>query len=73
MENVMTNGFAELSANEMYNINGGGDPVAAFGVATAFISACGAALIGGFKAGRSFVRDVRNKFFNWQEVDDNGT
>lgn len=24
---------------------------------------CGAALVGGFKAGRSFVRDIKNKFF----------
>lgn len=64
MENVMKNGFAELSADEMDVIVGGEGVVAALGVATAFVSACGAALVGGFKAGRSFVRDIKNKFFN---------
>lgn len=60
MNNVMTNGFCELNENEMMMVDGG----SVVGTAIAFVSACGAALAGGFMAGRAFVRDIKEKFFN---------
>lgn len=58
MESVMKNGFAELSADEMNEVDGGG----VTGSAIAFVGLCGAALVGGFNAGRAFIRDLKNKF-----------
>lgn len=60
MEMVKTNGFAELSLREQEEINGGTDVI---GAAIAFVGLCGGALIGGFAAGRAFVRDIKNKWF----------
>ena len=61
MNHVMkkTDSFIELSANEMKEINGGTDVA---GAAIAFVALCGAAIVGGFDAGRAFVRDLRKKF-----------
>lgn len=54
-----TNLFVEMNEKELMEQNGGGVWEAAVGITTL----CGAALVGGFKAGRQFVKDVRNKFF----------
>lgn len=61
MENVMTKGFAELSAAEMNEVVGGVDP---WGTAVAIVTLFGAVAVGSWNAGRAFVRDIRNKFFN---------
>ena len=60
MEMKLTNGFNEITVEEMDSINGGG----VIEGAVAVVTVAGAALVGGFRAGRQFVRDVKNKFFN---------
>ena len=51
--------FTELNSTEINDINGGitGLDDAVVGL----VSLCGAAIVGGFQAGRQFVRDLRNK------------
>lgn len=60
MENVMTNGFTELSANESVDINGGGGESVLWGAAVAFVALCVTVAEKSFNAGRQIVRDIRN-------------
>ena len=61
MELVKNSNFCELSSSEMDEVNGGGIDV--IGGACAIVTLWSGSLVGGFIAGRAFVRDIKNKFF----------
>lgn len=50
--------FMELKNEELEQIEGGNP----WGIAAAIVGLCGTALVGGFNAGRQFIRDVKEKF-----------
>lgn len=56
MNDIQALGFYELSEADMYDIDGGFDPWTA---ACAIVTLVVGALVGGFNAGRAFVRDIR--------------
>jgi len=51
--------FEEISSEEMMEVDGG----AVWEAATGLVALAGGALVGGFMAGRQFIRDVKAKFF----------
>ncbi len=57
MNMTLSNGFCEITQNELEEIDGGGVWTAAI----AFVTLCGATAVGAFNAGRQFVRDIRNR------------
>lgn len=54
------NDFVALTTDEAISINGG---MPGWGEACAIVALVGGAIVGGFNAGRQFVRDIRNKLF----------
>lgn len=65
MKELNSNAFTELTRDEAMSIDGGFEVIeASVGCAVAFVTICGAAFVGGFAAGRGFVRDVRAKWFH---------
>lgn len=57
---VLSNGFCEMTQNEVMTVDGGGIITDAIAI-TGFFAGC---LVSGWNAGRNVVRDVKKKFFN---------
>lgn len=58
MEKSLNNGFCEMTQDEMMSYDGG----AVWEPAVALVALAGTAIVGGFMAGRQFVKDLREKF-----------
>ena len=60
MKSIDSRSFTELTCEEAMSINGGTVWEAAVGA----VALVGTALVGGFMAGRQFVRDCKAKWFS---------